>query len=78
MNCILYSGLVTKYNQISQNVDTAAHCPIILKGWSKTVVNKYTDFLSLTFFKIFTRQGMNLVKINGGKLKLKGRTTNIK
>ena len=28
MNCILYSGLVAKYNQISQiNVDTTAHCP---------------------------------------------------
>ena len=28
MNCLLYSGLLTKYNQISQNVDTTAHCPI--------------------------------------------------
>ena len=24
-------GLITKYNQISQNVDTTAHCPITLK-----------------------------------------------
>ena len=31
MNCILYSGLITKYNQISQNVDTTAHCPITMK-----------------------------------------------
>ena len=23
-----HSGLVTKYNQISQNVDATAHCPI--------------------------------------------------
>ena len=30
MNCTLYSGLVTKYNQNSQNVDTAAHCPITI------------------------------------------------
>ena len=28
MNCILYSGLVTTCNQISQNVDTTTHCPI--------------------------------------------------
>ena len=28
MNFILYSGLATKYNQISQNIDTTAHCPI--------------------------------------------------
>ena len=28
MNCILYSCLVQKYNQISQKVDTTAHCPI--------------------------------------------------
>ena len=28
MNCILNSCLVQKYNQISQKVDTTAHCPI--------------------------------------------------
>lgn len=28
MNCILYSSLVMKYNQISQNVDTNSHCQI--------------------------------------------------
>ena len=28
MNCVLYSSLVTKSNQISKNVDTTAHCPI--------------------------------------------------
>ena len=31
MNCTLYSSLVMKYNQISQNVDITAHCPIILQ-----------------------------------------------
>ena len=30
MNCILYRALVRKCNQISQNVDTTAHCPITL------------------------------------------------
>ena len=28
MNCVLYSGLVMKSNQISQNVDTTAYWPI--------------------------------------------------
>ena len=28
MNCILYSCLVTKYNQISQNIDATEDCPI--------------------------------------------------
>ena len=28
INCVLYSGLVTKQNQISQNIYTTAHCPI--------------------------------------------------
>ena len=32
MNFILYSSLVTKCNQISQNVDTTAHCPITLRS----------------------------------------------
>ena len=45
---------------------------------SKTVVNKYAGFLSLTFSKIFARQGITLVKINGAELKLKGRTMKIK
>ena len=31
MNWVLYSGLATKYNQISQNVDTTGHCPITFK-----------------------------------------------
>ena len=31
MNCTLYRGLVMKYNQISQNIDTTAHYPITLK-----------------------------------------------
>ena len=35
---------------------------------SRTVVNKYTNFLSLTFSKIFTRQDITLVKINGAEL----------
>ena len=48
------------------------------RGGSKTVVNKYATFLSLTFSKMFTRQGIILVKINGAELKLKGRTMNIK
>ena len=48
------------------------------RGSSKTVVNKYANFLSLTFSKIFTRQGITLVKINEAELKLKGRTMNIK
>ena len=48
------------------------------RGGSKTVVNKYATFLSLTFSKIFTRQDIILVKINGAELKLKGRTMNIK
>ena len=48
------------------------------RGRSKTVVYKYANFLSLTFSKIFTRQGITLVKINGAELKLKGRTMNIK
>ena len=30
MNCAIYSGLVTTDNQISQNVDTTAHCPLTL------------------------------------------------
>ena len=30
MICILHSGLVTKYNQISQTVDATAHCPITI------------------------------------------------
>ena len=45
---------------------------------SKTVVNKYANFLSLTFFKTFTRQDKTLVKINAAEIKLKGRTMNIK
>ena len=28
MNCVLYNGWETKSNQISQNVETTAHCPI--------------------------------------------------
>ena len=28
MNCIFYSGVVMKYNQISQNIDTTGHCTI--------------------------------------------------
>ena len=32
----------------------------------------------LSFSKMFTRQGITLVKINGAELKLKGRTMNIK
>ena len=40
---------------------------------SKTVVNKYANFLSHTFSKIFTRQGITLVKINGAELKLECR-----
>ena len=32
-------------------------------GGSKTVVNKYANFLSLTFSKVFTRQGIALVII---------------
>ena len=48
------------------------------RGGSKTVVNKYANFLSLIFSKIFTRQGITLVKINEAELKLKGRTMNIK
>ena len=47
------------------------------RGGSKTVVNKYAKFLSLTFSKVFTRQGITLVKVNGAELKLKGRTMNI-
>ena len=27
MNCVLYSSLIMKYNQVSQNVDTTAQCP---------------------------------------------------
>ena len=48
------------------------------RGGSKTVVNKYASFLSLTFSKIFTRQDITLVKMNGAELKLKGRKMNIK
>ena len=45
---------------------------------SNTVGNKYANFLSLTFSKSFTRQGIILVEINGAELRLKGRTMNIK
>ena len=48
------------------------------RGGSKTVVNKYANFLSLTFSKFFTRKGITLVKINGAELKLTGGTMNIK
>ena len=44
----------------------------------KTVVDKYVNVLSLPFSKIFTRQRITLVKLNGAELKLKGRTMNIK
>ena len=47
-------------------------------GGSKTVVNRCENFLSLPFSKMFTRQRITLVKINGAELKLKGRTMNIK
>ena len=48
------------------------------EGGYKTVVNKYANFLFLTFSKIFTRHGITLIKINGAELKLKGRTMNLK
>ena len=28
MNCVLYSSLVTKSNQVSKNIDTTAHYPV--------------------------------------------------
>ena len=48
------------------------------RGGSKTVVNKYANFLSLTLSKVFTRQGITLLKVNGVELKLKGGTMNVK
>ena len=48
------------------------------RGGYKTVVNKYANFLFLTFSKIFTRHDITLVKRNGAELKLKSRTMNIK
>ena len=47
-------------------------------GESKMVVNKCANFLSLLFSKLFTRQRITLVKINGAELKLKGTTMNVK
>ena len=61
MNCILYSGLVTKYNQISQNVDTTAelfnyNCPM-------EEISEDVGRLKIYKFNIFTiqlKQGIKL------------------
>ena len=53
MNCILYSCLVTKYNQISQNVDTTAHFPITLKVEQRGRMEKLTELM----------EGMSLQKM---------------
>ena len=48
MNCILYTDLVTKYNQISQNVYTTAHCPITLGP----LPHKAASLLLLTYREV--------------------------
>ena len=45
MNCILYRGLVTKYNQISQDNDTTAHCPSTLKVEQTGRLEKLTELV---------------------------------
>ena len=52
-----------------------------MRGEGREVQNRHQyirNFLSLPFFKDFTRQRITSIKINGIELKLKGRTINIK
>ena len=45
MNCVLYSNLVKKYNEICQNIDTTAHCPITLKVEQRGRLEKLTELV---------------------------------
>ena len=45
MNCVLYSSLVTKYNQISQNVDNTVHCPLTLEIEQRSRLEKLTELV---------------------------------